>query len=87
MAQLPQSLLTAGHYLKMNKYCVRSYLPRFLLTSWAIRFQLLTLGAHAQRGFLYCCVLCLSVCLSITQHLTSRAINRSTQNTSIQHLV
>ena len=59
---------------------------------WSLNFcdsfgqqNLLTLGAHAQRGlqYLVCVSVCVCVCVSVTQHLTFHAIIRATNDTNL----
>ena len=45
--------------------------------------QLLTLGAHAQRGLQYLVCVCVCVCVSVTQHLTFHVIIRTTNGTNL----
>ena len=49
------------------------------VVSWP---QLITLGAHAQRGYGSWLCLCVCVCLSVTLHLTSRVFVRLTKDTT-----
>ena len=43
--------------------------------------ELLTLGAHAQRGLQY--LVSVSVCVSVTQHLTFHVFIRATNDTNL----
>jgi len=53
-------------------------------TRWRkVLHDLLTLGAHAQRGVITVLGLCVCVCVSVTQHLTLNALIRATNDSNL----
>ena len=55
--------------------------PPIHLGAWSMAIELLTLGAHAQRGLQYLCV-SLSVCLSVCYRSSSYKVRFSLQPTA-----